>query len=161
MRKLRGVKRVVHALLGAALAAGLADAPALGQTVQAPPGNSGIDQYVEVVPNPGGGARLNSKRRPLPASARRALQREGDAGRKALDLAERYADPAAPQTRSGRAPAISEPASPAEEGRGDAALGVLTGANAAGMGFLLPMLLALTTAAIVVTGVRRHTGRNS
>src|SRR3954452_19153689 len=130
---------------------------AWAQKVNAPPGNSGVDEYFETVPGsggntapghgPGGGSRLSP-------SVRRELARGGAEGRAVLKLAEstsppashregRRIKPAGSSARSG-APGGSptgDPGShqrPSGVGQVHAVREALGGSDEGGMGLVLP-----------------------
>lgn len=121
------------------VALGLA-APAIAQQVNAPPGNSAVDEYLETVPEAGGNQPTNSNngRTPLPAAARRALERSGPDGQAAADLAERGGADAAPQRQP---PATAVTPRAAGSGVVDP-LRRAAGGSDEGMGLMLPILLA-------------------
>ena len=72
---------------------------AAAQKTNAPPGNSGVDEYLEVVPGGGGnrpsqklGSNRGSGRGVLGGQAERSLERQGREGRAAANLAEATGD---------------------------------------------------------------------
>lgn len=145
----------------------------------APPGNSGVDQYLEVVPDAGGGATPHRDRsNVLPSATRRALERSGDPDAAALS---RLVDKTAPDSvaarlasgesragaskREGRtgAPIGEDPARALDVVRTDTADGSATAAlvralGTDGMGPALPALLALSLLGAAALGVRRRRG---
>lgn len=73
---------------------------ALAKRVLAPPGNSGVEQYVEVVPGPEGNEPVGSQRpnkRVLTPSQRRLLQEHGAEGRALQAFAEATGTPSRPR----------------------------------------------------------------
>ena len=117
--------------------------PAGAQEVNAPPGNSAVDEYLETVPGATGNQPTNrsTDRSALPAAERRALERQGADGRAAADLAE-SAGPQAARTDA------AQPSGTAALPRADSG-GVVDPLRRAasgseeGMGLWLPILLAL------------------
>jgi hypothetical protein len=72
-----------------AIAVALTPGAALAQSCKAPPGMSAIDQYCEAIPGPvgdRGSGDADRGGRPIPASARAALERQGAEGRAILAL---------------------------------------------------------------------------
>jgi hypothetical protein len=146
------VRRVL-ALLVCLVACVATAAPAAAQREIAPPGNAGVDEYLETVPGGGGNEPLERDRRGgLPAGARRKLEGLGRDGRAAAALA----DAGSPRsTADGRpAGAAGQGAGPvrgdvggAGDGGGGVAsvLGQTLGADD-GMGVALPILLVVTLA---------------
>lgn len=120
-----------------ALAVMPAFAGAQDPQVNAPPGNSGIDEYLETVPNadgnrparPGGGGNgpgrpgsNGSGSRAVPPAVRRKLERTAE-GRAALALAESGAPP---ERAAGRMAAVGRrPTPPQDQAPGDGALSAI------------------------------------
>lgn len=127
--------------------------PAGAQQVNAPPGNAGVDEYLETVPEAGGNrpATRDSGGSRLSAGTRQRLAREGSDGRAAADLAARsgpQADEEEPSAAvSRRNDGLVRPIVRAAGGSDDA------------MGLWLPILLALAAAAaLAVVVLRRRCG---
>lgn len=134
-------------------------AGASAQRGNAPPGNSGIDEYVESIPDAGGnrptegiGSVEGASR--LSRRSQRALAARGSVGTAAANLA----GATAPEKRR---------LDPSEEGRSeDAASGpasavrrAVTGSGEGGMGLVLPVILVLTVLAAASIAVARWTTR--
>ena len=153
MRTRKTVVLVLLAVLSLAV-------PAAAQQVNAPPGNAGVDEYLETVPGAGGNRPTNrdTGRAPLPAPARRALERQGTDGQAAADLAERTG-PAPTQRDKQPAPAAQPPGG--DRGGALGALGRAADGSDEGMGLVLPILLALSAAAALAALLvrRRFTER--
>ena len=144
-------------LLLACLSLALPGAAAAQQTF-APPGNAGVDEYLETVPGAGGQGRPSQDPKPLPADARRKLKQQGEEGQDALALAER-SDPgaSAPQQAAEPDPAPKpdggEPArqpsadplpEPSTPSFGSALAKALTDSgDSGGMGIWFPILLGV------------------
>src|SRR4051794_11393696 len=159
----------------ACLLALCAPSPALAKNkIHAPPGNSGVDEYLEVVPG-GGGNRPASKpggsNGALNGKARRALRSYGSDGRAAANLAAATADPSS----GGRSRSGARGGASGKAGKGSAALAaadketdngdsgilsalkrVASGVGGTGLGIGLPILLLAVLAAGVVFGMRRR-----
>lgn len=134
-------------------------APALGAAGHnAPPGNSGVDQYLESIPSAQGGtpvrdALKGQRRQVLPAQTRRQLNAFGKDGQRAARLAEATAPAsalaAARSVRKRRAKLGGKqlPARPpvllsaAPRSPGSEAVRALTGGGSGGLGIGLPLLL--------------------
>jgi hypothetical protein len=130
---------------------------AAGQSTNAPPGNSGIDEYLEVVPEGGGNRPIegtDSGGSPLSPAAKRGLLAQGNAGRGAAALAE-GTGPSRPQRKeSRRADVTSTP-----EGQTAARAAVtraVGGSDAAGLGFWLPIVLAGVVLVLGATALLRR-----
>lgn len=151
--------------------------------VNAPPGTSGIDEYLETVPDAegnrpaspgsGGGNGVGAPGRPgrpgsggggaatVPPGVRRELERTAE-GRAALALAAAGAPPARP--RSGAStPAPARPLQARGQARGDGLLSAvaksLTGSGSDGLGFGLPLLLVASVLAIGLLAAARRRRR--
>lgn len=145
-----------------------ATAPA--QQTIAPPGNSGVDQYLEVVPSAKGNATPTSKGKgkgdALPDRARRELQRAGRAGRELERLVDATAPPAVRQRsaaergftpRRGAGAPTAETAAPESDGPLRSVVdGLVQSPDDGGMGIGLPLLLLATTGALAALAVRRR-----
>ena len=155
-----------RAALLACLLALLVAPPASAQSDQiAPPGNAGVDEYLETIPDPrgnrpSGAARRGGGRRGavVDSRTRSRLRAMGEDGEAAAALADSTA-PAAnrPPVPRGGVPA----ADLSRAGEGTGPLGSVTsralGSDASGMGALLPALLAVTFAgAMAVLLLRRR-----
>lgn len=139
------------AVLVAALALA---APAGAQETNAPPGNSGVDEYLESVPEAGGNRPTNRDpgRSPLSAATRARLEQQGTDGRAAADLAERTE----PGKQLSPGPAVAR-----DDGGGAlGALGRAAGGSDEGMGLWLPVLITLGAAgALAAMLLRRRFNR--
>ena len=171
-------------VLTAAFVAALAPPAAAKHGHLAPPGNSGIGQYVEIIPTASGSRPTNTVHRhqgtpsntassgtlaPVPEFASpgssgvsgataQALSADGPAGVAATNLA-RATDPAsATAHRHG----LAEPAAPVTSvGRGPSpvgsVLGTLTGSSSSGgLGPMLPVLLLITLVGAGALALIRH-----
>lgn len=130
-------KTTVAILLGVLMLA----APAGAQQNNAPPGNSGVDEYLETVPGASGNrpTTRDSDGSPLPAGARAKLQRQGSDGDAAAQLAER----GGADSKRSVPQSLSDPTD--NEGI-IASLGRATTGSDDGMGIWLPILLILSAA---------------
>ena len=164
-------------LLSVALCVGLlaSCAPAaLAQGTNAPPGNSGIDQYLETVPEAGG----NRPRRDgdgasrLPARTVQRLKKAGADGKAVAELVAstgtaRSGCQASPSERSGtksgakRDPGASGGSSspPSSSVPGTIAAPTVSGSGSGGLGIVLPLLLALSAFGAVFFALRRRDER--
>lgn len=141
MRRASLLVTLLVAVLGCA-------APAGAQRSNAPPGNSGVDEYLETVPEAGGHqpTRRDPSNSPLSAATRERLERAGADGQAAADLAER----SSPKPDENDTPAVASP-------RGDP--GVVrplvraAGGSGDGMGLWLPILLAVVAAGALTFGI--------
>jgi hypothetical protein len=149
--------RSLSILLGCLVLAALpADAAAVKQ--HAPPGNSGIDEYVESIPD----ARGNRPTERIPSKggadrldprARRALLARGPEGEAAANLAGATA-PAKRRSASNDANGEDHGSEPVSELRR-----AVTGSAEGGMGIALPIVLVLTLLlALLLALARRRTG---
>jgi len=139
---------------------------AWGQQTNAPPGNSGVDEYLESVPGatgdrPSGGI-VNRKPQPLSARERQAL-RDAGSDAQALERVVGATKPEAAGTEQRRAGRTDSPAggagSEGESAQGRSPLAAVveaaTGADDDGLGLLLPaILLGALLAALAVLVVR-------
>lgn len=149
-------------------------APAMAKTkTQAPPGNSGVEEYLEVVPG-GGGNRpsgsLKRSKRALSPKARGALRSYGRDGQAASNLASVTADDSSPRGgkggkggRAGQAAALGAAARTAGEsdsGDDGGVIGALkrvwSQLGGDGLGAGLPILLFATLAGAVLLTLRRR-----
>jgi hypothetical protein len=177
------VKRTT-AIFGLLLALALpASAPAKNRTY-APPGNSGVNQYVESVPTAGGKKPANSvhagggsggggggSSSSIPASTQQQFARQGAAGRAAIALAQATAPSggsASARTgrhgsgRSGNG-ATTGSASPGTAPRTAAGfspvsslLKTFTGSTAGGLGALLPIILVVSAVGAMAMAIFRR-----
>jgi hypothetical protein len=170
------VERVLALLAGLALAGSTSPAYAQETQVVAPPGNSGVQEYLEVVPGadgdrpaaPGGdqaapasdeaGRTSPAPREVLGLRTARALSRLGPDGRDAAAVAAAGVPSDADAVKPGRAKTTSRSGSltsEAERGGTEAVVGALSG-NGGGMGLAFPLLLlaALATALALLAGRR-------
>jgi hypothetical protein len=133
----------------------------------APPGNSGVDQYLEAVPStsgstPTGGAKSggSASGSVLTPTQKKALVAQGSDGEAVARLAQKYGTKGTGRKHKTRTALAADP--PTSQSSNPSAFGalsraVLPGADAGGMGPALPALLV----AIAVSGagmavVRRH-----
>jgi hypothetical protein len=127
--------------------------PAAAETI-APPGNSGVDQYFEVVPSAKGNSKPDGKRKALPQKVRSDLADHGETGRQLQRVVETTA-PARPKRE--RKP---KPSAPAPPPRGDSPLSSAVKAfgdsSDGGMGLALPLLLIVSTAVLAAVALRRR-----
>jgi hypothetical protein len=147
-----------------------------GYRTLAPPGNSGVSQYLEVVPTDSGSAppRTGPPSSGLPSSGQHALQHLGSAGRL---LGAVVADTSQPATPSHQKPAATPPrrhdmtkwprptpppsADPVSgAGHGSSpvtsVLSATTGSGG-GLGWLVPAILVSSAVAVALGVVRRRT----
>jgi hypothetical protein len=139
--------RTLAAVAVAALAALGVPAAAVAKRVIAPPGNSGVGQYVEVVPTAGGGVPLGSaqpgKGPVLPASTVRRLAASGPNGKALAAFAQSTGTP------TGSRP--HRPSSAANQ----SVLREIPHGSAGGLGLGLPLILG----AIALAGALLAAGR--
>jgi hypothetical protein len=128
----------------------------------APPGNSGIQQYTETILGPGGGQAVTEPAKPgskdLQAPGIQQLERLGPKGKQAAAAIAASSPTPKKRRTSGASSPAGVSASPNPHGRPafDAVVASAAGgAGPAGMGPLLPAILALTLAVGLVIGVRR------
>ena len=145
-------------------------APAAAQEQIAPPGNAGVDEYLETIPEAGGNRAVRpgtgdreerSGGGALDSDTRRELESLGDDGREAARLADQTAQRSedagsGPSTGAGGAPSGA-----GLDGRSGAGLGTVLGqtvsAEDGGMGIALPaILLAALLAAVGLLVLRRR-----
>jgi hypothetical protein len=152
---------IALALLCFALLAAAAQA----QTTNAPPGNSGVDEYLESVPGSTGntpsrdGGSNSSPGATLSAAARKSLAAQGPDGKAAAALAEKYGvsraqrvKPARPSSTSGsKRPTTSSDAPKGRSVASSLSSAVLPSGSAGGLGPALPIILAST--AVLGAGV--------
>lgn len=124
-------------------------APAWAQERVAPPGNSGVSQYFEVVPTAKGNAAPGSGAVSVPARARRELGQRGRSGRRLEELLRRTAPPR-------RKPKLRPKPASREEARLDSVVESLSAEDGSGMGLALPALLVASTAALALIAARRR-----
>jgi hypothetical protein len=150
-------RRLISTLLVVLFAAPTAPAVA----IRTPPGNSAGNQYVETLPGASGNHPVTpGKGLGLPAQIRRVLAAQGKAGLVVLGLGAQ----APTQATAGRNPAgnghqrartlIPAPRPVSLQSPVAAVGGVLAGSGPAGLGWGLPAILALMTAAGLVLALR-------
>ena len=162
----------LSAPIAAVLAALVFAAPALAQDeVIAPPGNSGVEEYLEVVPGAGGdkpasGGKSGSASAPTPAEAlgadnAKALEAMGSDG-KAAAAAAAAGSPTDRRTarereKTGVLGKSATGQSIAAQSSGDRATSVVRalGGDGGGMGVLFPILLGLTLSLALALGIGR------
>jgi hypothetical protein len=166
MRRLCALSRRATAIT-AALAL-CAAAPAAAETI-APPGNSGVDQYLEVVPSAKGPSAPGTQQRALSSAVQRKLQSQGAEGRRLAQIV-RTTAPAQPATSerpkpgsTDKRPAASHSASsrPVAVPRGDPPLASVVhaigdGSGSGGMGPVLPALLIVSTVVLAALALWRR-----
>ena len=129
--------------------------PAAAETI-APPGNAGVDQYLEVVPSAKGPSAPGTQQRALSSTVQRKLQSQGAEGRKLAQIVRTTAPAQTATTKrskpatTDKRPAASHSASsrPVAVPRGDPPLASVVqaigdGSGSGGMGPVLPALAAL------------------
>lgn len=158
------MRKLVISLLAFVL---LVPASASAQTENAPPGNSGISQYLEVVPSSGGNT--TGKRKSETASAPAAapelatnvqaeLAESGKSGRALKKFASETA-PEKPKTTDKKASAIADLTAQSKSG---ALASTVTGGASTGMGIWLPIAMAVFAGiALFAAWRRRATGTES
>ena len=128
-----------------------AAAPAAADTV-APPGNSGVDQYMEVVPSAKGPSAPGTQQRALSSTVQRKLQSQGAEGRRLAQIVRTTAPAQTATTKrvaarsarpASRRSSIRPPPRPAPVPRGDPPLASVAkaigdGSGSGGMGPILP-----------------------
>ncbi len=144
-------------------------APATAQRQVAPPGNAGVDEYLETVPGPDGNSpvdRNRRDRRALDPAVRRRLEAAGPEGRVAADVAEATAPrrPGGSRRRGGSSAGSASPGVLLDRGGdGGGAPGAiaraLTGSDDGGMGAGLPIVLLVSLAGAVALVLTRRTRR--
>jgi hypothetical protein len=143
-------------------------APAAAQSDRiAPPGNAGVDEYLETIP--GADGNRPSARRPdetpaLSGSARWRLEALGDDGRAAAALADATAPPRPGAGRpatggSGRPPGAGLERAGDGSGAVSAVVDRAFGTDDGGMGAALPLLLAASLAGAVALALARRRRR--
>jgi hypothetical protein len=145
-----------------------AAAPAAADTI-APPGNSGVDQYMEVVPSAKGPSAPGTQQRALSSTVKRKLQSHGAEGRQLAQIVKTTA-PAQPATtkrsqpkRGATGPAVTHQAAsrPAPVPRGASPLASVAkaigdGSGSGGMGPVLPLLLVVSTTVLAALALWRR-----
>jgi hypothetical protein len=158
------VRRTTSALLCALATAAAAAPAAFAQAQIAPPGNAGVDEYLETVPDGRGNAPLDrtrpAPRRPsVPAATRRRLEGLGEDGARAAALAEAGSPRGGGRTVGGTAPPRG---ALGRAGDGGSGLGVVlreaAGGGDGGMGVALPVLLVVTLLGAAALALRRRRG---
>jgi hypothetical protein len=137
--------------------------PAAADTI-APPGNSGVDQYMEVVPSAKGPSAPGTQQRALSSTVQRKLQSHGAEGRQLAQIVKTTA-PAQPATTKRSQPkrgATHQAASrPAPVPRGASPLASVAkaigdGSGSGGMGPVLPLLLVVSTTVLAAVALWRR-----
>jgi len=165
---------MLRRLVAVALIATLAHTAAAAAQATLPPGDSGVDEYVEGVPGPKGqvpsskvGKGKGDGEQALPPRVLRQLEALGEDGRAAAELAQATAPSRADRAsaRKGRdgAGGSSGSAGGESDGSGGSAIsevvGKLIGGGEGGMGWALPLILLVTVlSAIAVVVARRSRG---
>jgi hypothetical protein len=153
----------------ATLAAALLALPAAAHAQEVPPGNSGVDQYLENLPGPGGDKPSNDVGGGggggggnLPPGVAEDLEAQGPNGAAAAALAEQTV-PEQPKGNAGdesaKGPSTGGDVKREDDGSslGDI-FSALAGSDSGGMGIFLPILLAgtlLCALVLIVTRARR------
>jgi hypothetical protein len=178
-----GARRAPISVIGLAIAL-LAPAAASARIIPIiPPGNSGANQYVEVVPTANGGRPSNNVhlggsggsgssggsgggQTAVARSTGQALAQQGEVGLQAAALARATAPPGTrglPTTPFHQAVNGSSPPAAGQSGGGTAphrsaaaeVLAALTGSTGAGLGPLLPAILLITLVSVAAVTIRR------
>jgi hypothetical protein len=145
-----------------------AAAPAAADTV-APPGNSGVDQYMEVVPSAKGPKAPGTEQRALSSTVQHKLQSHGAEGRRLAQIVRTTAPAQAatpkrsqPKRKAGD-PAVKHSAAqrPAPVPRGASPLSSVAkaigdGSGSGGMGPILPLLLVVSTTVLAALALWRR-----
>jgi hypothetical protein len=160
----------VSALVACALALAL-PAAAGAQDTNAPPGNSGIDEYLETVPSAsgdrptggGGASRAGENTGRVPSVVAEGLSGRGADGHAVEDLVR--SSPAAARAHRGGETSGAKPYGPVAEPRGDSPLSSVAravgGDDGGGMGAVLPAILLGALAAFAAVVVVRLGRRGS
>lgn len=150
-------------VIGAFVAAGCLAVAAAAQTAPPPPGTSGIDQYVETVPTSAGGRAAGlakGKSRPLPATTRSKISRQGGTDSVALQKIATLSSYGAPATIPSRR-TIDTTRDPHKAGGHRSAVSAAVSAASGGGGvgplLLLGILFVVITAVVVAVAGRRTT----
>jgi hypothetical protein len=163
MRRLCTLSRRT-AVLTAALALGVA-APAAADTV-APPGNSGVDQYMEVVPSAKGPSAPGGQQGALSSTVQRKLQSQGADGQRLAQIVKTTAPvrsgttkPSRPTRKAAVKQSAADRAAPLP--RGDSPLASVAkaigdGSGSGGMGAVLPLLLIVSTTVLAAFALWRR-----
>ena len=163
MRRICALSRRTAAIT-AALALGAA-APAAAQTI-APPGNSGVDQYMEVVPSAKGPSTPGTQQGALSSTAQRQLRSQGADGRRLAQIVKTTA-PARPATSTssqskhkaagpGGRHSAADRAAPLPRGNSplaSVAKAIGDGSGSGGMGPVLPLLLIVSTTVLAAVAL--------
>jgi hypothetical protein len=154
-------------LLSVAICVGLLaslSSAALAQDTNAPPGNSGVDQYLETVPEAGGNRPTGDRKSArLPARTVKSLRKAGADGEAVANLVASSGPATAkrqPARSKGERKQTSNTRSDATERPrkvpGTIAAPTLGGSGPGGMGVLLPVLLGLSTVGALLLVLRRR-----
>jgi hypothetical protein len=154
--------RVIVAAVVCSLALVLVGGAVAAQTI-APPGNSGVDQYFETIPEAGGN--VQARRPAVPAAGSTGpLARLGRDGRAASVLAA-ATTPIRPSRAvgiAGSVPPVAAESPPSVAAGSASALGaLLRGSDGGGLGAGLPALLVGAVIAAVVSLVLRRRSRTA
>lgn len=126
----------------------------------APPGNAGVEQYLETVPGAAGNhtprpAGQRAASRYLPPRVRRQLASRGRDGAKLEALVDATAS--SPAQQSPRQPPAVPQTSDRRDGRLDSLRPSLTdGGDSGGMGILLPVVLGVSTLLLAAVALQRR-----
>ena len=139
-------------LLLGALAGLIISAPATAASTNAPPGNSGLSQYLETVPSSSGNSpsKQDAKRKVLSAKARADLAQQGSLGRSLS----KFASGTGPDTKSKQSSNEQTP-----DGKIGALTAGATGSGSSGMGIWLPILIVAAAALAIFAGYRQKSSR--
>jgi hypothetical protein len=164
LRQMRRQFMLSVAICGALLA-GLTSA-AVAQDTNAPPGNSGIDQYLETVPDAGGNRPASNRNSSqLPARTVKRLKAAGSDGQAVANLVASTGGtaakkPSAVTNKSERKPTgktrADDTAARPRKVPATIAAPTLGGSGRGGMGLLLPLLLGLSTVAALLLVLYRR-----
>jgi hypothetical protein len=139
----------------------------------APPGNSGIDEYVEAVPSTTGPKPTNKSNgdqgKVLRSGQQKALEQQGADGKAAAELAQRFGTPGTGKTHTKRANRSQAAGNHGDDATVDAdgvsgdsvasslRNAVLPDAGSGGLGPALPIILvAIAAAGVAAAILRRH-----
>src|SRR4051794_25538331 len=166
-RMLRQMRRqfMLSVAIFVGLLASLSSA-ALAQDTNAPPGNSGIDQYLETVPDAGGSRPASDRHSSqLSAGTAKRLKAAGSDGQAVANLVASSARTVAEKPSAGTQKSERKSTSKARSDDTSArprkvpatiAAPTLGGSGSGGMGLLLPLSLGLSTVAAMLFVLRRR-----
>jgi hypothetical protein len=156
---------ILSAAICVGLLTGLFPAAVLAQDFNAPPGNSGVDQYLETVPKAGGNSPGSDRKSSgLPARTLKSLRSAGSDGQAVANLVASSGTTRAKQPSTKRSNGEkqqsnkrrSEATTGSSKIPGTIAAPTLGGSGSGGMGLLLPVLLGLSTVGALLFALRRR-----